>query len=65
MGASRRGSQMRIAIPIVAGLAGATVFLLIVLIIAIVRLPVVMILKYRRGRIIKNRLVGYQQTEVL
>jgi hypothetical protein len=53
---------MIVAILIAASLVVATLFLLIVLIIAIVRLPVLMIVEYRRGRTIKERLDAIELT---
>jgi hypothetical protein len=47
---------MIVATLIAAGLVGATLFFLIVLIIAIVRLPVLRVAECRRGQIIKGRL---------
>jgi hypothetical protein len=55
MGVRGKEGQMIVAI-LIAGFVGATLFSLIVLIIAIVRLPVLIIAEYRRGRIIKERL---------
>lgn len=55
MGARGKEGQTIVAI-LIAGFAVATLFFLIVLIISIARLPVLMIVEYRRGRIIKERL---------
>jgi hypothetical protein len=63
-GRSGREGQMIVAILIAASLVVATLFLLIVLIIAIVRLPVLMIVEYRRGRTIKERLDAIELTGI-